>query len=70
MKHFENLTLLVKQMPNILRIDLELYHPLGIGKSKRLGRVQEYQNEKFLEKSAVYKYIEYLIENTSIKINI
>ena len=46
--HFDGIADLVQQHPNIIQVDLEPYHPMGLGKNKALGRSAAYTEEAFL----------------------
>ena len=59
-EHFENIAKLSERMENVISINLELYHPLGKDKAKRLGKTQKYQNDKFLTEDEVAPFAEYM----------
>ena len=47
--HYDFIADLANSHSNIIRIDLEPYHPLGVGKSEALGRPAAYRNPDFLD---------------------
>ncbi len=63
--HFEKLSRLANSLANLTEIHLEPYHPLGISKAQLLGKNQSYQNEKFLEPSALQPFAKALKEKVS-----
>ena len=54
-EHCDSIVSLANTYPNIEQIDLEGYHPLGIGKSEVLGKSAPYRNEAFLDKETLEK---------------
>ena len=47
--HYDAIIALVQDHPCIRQIDLEPYHPMGIGKTEALGKAALYSNEAFLD---------------------
>ncbi len=62
-EHFAGLRRLIEHMPRILGVDLEPYHPLGLDKTKRLGKEPSYCNPDFLDRDALASYAEALCES-------
>ncbi|MBQ9785452.1 MAG: glycyl-radical enzyme activating protein [Clostridia bacterium] len=52
-EHYNGIVALANAHPNIEQIDLEGYHPLGVGKSETLGKTAPYRNEAFLDKGTL-----------------
>lgn len=59
-EHFEGLKKLALSLKNLKEIHLEPYHPLGISKSKQLGKAQRYNNTSFLESSKIIPFADEL----------
>ena len=60
-EHYDSIVELAERYPAIREIDLEPYHPLGVGKSEALGRLPSYTNRSFMdsnEAAQVKQYIE------------
>ncbi len=68
--HFNELSKLSNSLKNVLEINLEPYHPLGIDKSKRLGINQEYDNKDFLNAKDIEAFMETLKENVTVPVKI
>ncbi len=69
-EHFENIAKLSERMKNVISINVELYHPLGIDKAKRLGKALKYENDKFLTEEEVIPFIEFMKNITQKEIKI
>lgn len=67
-KHFLELAELSNNLKNVTSIHLEPYHPLGLSKAQQLDKSQTYQNDKFLEPSAIRPFAEALGRKTNIQI--
>ncbi len=67
-QHFKELSRIANSYKNIVEVDLETYHPLGISKAEQLGIKQMYQNTKFLNKSEIECFAEILKTTTDIKV--
>ena len=63
-KHFDNLAELANTLNNVTAIHLEPYHPLGLSKARQLSKNQSYQNDKFLELSALEPFADALRTKT------
>ena len=68
--HFEKLAILAKSLENVIAIQLEPYHPLGISKSALLGKKESFSNGEFLNKEALTDFARFLFENCNIKTEI
>lgn len=69
-EHFENLERLVKSLKNVIALNLEPYHPLGISKVSLLNETQFYNNNSFLSADVLQPYAERLKKNLKIEIEI
>ena len=69
-EHYEGIAMLAGKYPNILQIDLEPYHPLGIGKLHSLSRTSEYERAEFLEKEALEDVREWIQKRVSAIVKI
>jgi pyruvate formate lyase activating enzyme len=49
--HVEGIADLANSHTCIQKIDLEPYHPLGVGKAEAIGRPLAYQNTEFMDNS-------------------
>ncbi|MCL2880038.1 MAG: glycyl-radical enzyme activating protein, partial [Treponema sp.] len=58
--HFQAIAALANSLENIIEINLELYHPLGISKCENFGLECKYQNSKFTDKSLGMDVAEYI----------
>lgn len=67
-EHFDGLAGLANCLNNITAIHLEPYHPLGLSKALQLNRKQLYQNDKFLELSALQPLADILRAKTNKEI--
>ncbi len=66
-RHFEETALLASSLKNIIAIEVEPYHALGIHKRKMLGLATE-SNFHVPEKEDVERYIEKLSSKTSVTV--
>jgi len=67
-EHFMKIAELANSLKNVIEIDIEPYHPMGIGKARRVGAEVRYTNEKPLEKSEIEPYIENMRTLTRVPI--
>ncbi len=51
-----------------LEVNVEPYHPLGVNKSKRLGRAPDYDNSEFTPDEKVKYYIERISKHTKVTV--
>lgn len=68
--HYDGIAALANAHPNVTRIDLEPYHPMGIGKSEALGKNAAYQNLEFLDPAVADRAKEYLERRVSVPVQI
>lgn len=66
--HFRSIAELADSLKNIIRIDIEPYHPLGIGKSEMLGVDYPLSGIGFPTEEAVYNWISTIGEQTSVPV--
>ena len=64
-KHFAQLAELADKHKNISAIQLEPYHPLGIEKSQKLGKICQYNNKNFLSAEELNPFVDYLKSKTN-----
>ena len=62
--HFDDLAKLANRLNGVTAIHLEPYHPLGLSKAQQLSKTQPYQNDKFLEPSALEPFANMLRAKT------
>ena len=67
-EHFDGIAALANSLTGVRAIHLEPYHPLGRSKAVRLGRTQVYENDTFLEPSALEPYADSLRAKTDIPV--
>lgn len=67
-EHFAELANLSNKLSGVQAIHLEPYHPLGISKSRQLGKEQAFTSEEFLVPDRLEAYAEYLRKNTDAEI--
>lgn len=51
--HYGGIAALAARLGGVREINLQAYHPLGLSKADRLGRIQPYANTEFLEKATL-----------------
>lgn len=66
--HFDRLATLANSLTGVTAVHLEPYHPLGQAKAARLGKNQSYENDSFLESSALEPYADGLRAKTNKEI--
>ncbi len=69
-EHFNKLSTLANSLENVIALQLEPYHPLGIEKASRLGKEQGYANPEFLENEALHSYTQLLSNQTNVTVEI
>lgn len=55
-------------LDHILQIDIEPYHPLGISKSRRLGREPLFAEESFPSDEAISEWISKIQKETKVPV--
>jgi pyruvate formate lyase activating enzyme len=55
--HFKGIGQLAESLRNVIRVDIETYHPLGIGKSKATGKPSLHEDPKIPPREATDAYI-------------
>ena len=63
--HFAKIAALAEELPGILSVDIEPYHPLGIGKAQRLGKQAAFEELGIPEKAVVDSWIEKIQKMTT-----
>ena len=49
--HYKQLGVIADKYSNILEVNIEPYHPLGVSKSENFGKTPGYANTKFMDKA-------------------
>ena len=62
-KHLLSIAQLAKKLKNLVSIQFEPYHPLGIEKAAKLGKKQKYESRDFLTKSDLTSLLEDISDN-------
>ena len=68
--HYDGIAALVNQYTCIEQIDLEPYHPMGVGKSDALGKTAAYANHDFLDPAIAEYAKQYIEQRVSIPVDI
>lgn len=68
--HIEGIITLVKNLKNVVEIDLEPYHPLGISKCEQIGKAPAFSESGFLSKEALMEYRDEIAAKTGIAVNV
>lgn len=68
--HMDGIAELVRTHSCILRVELEPYHPLGVGKAESLGRSLPYTNREFMEKARAEAFRNYLAPLISVPVQV
>lgn len=68
--HLNGIASLANRFPCIEQIDLEPYHPMGIGKATALGKQSAYTNSEFLEAALAEEAKAHIIPLVSIPVTV
>ena len=68
--HYDGIAEVANRHPNIEQIDLEPYHPMGIGKTAALGKTAAYSNEAFLDPALTEQAKAYIASRVTIPVRI
>lgn len=68
--HLDGIAALANRFSCIEQIDLEPYHPMGIGKTNALGKVASYTNDEFLETARAEEAKEHIAPRVSIPVTV
>lgn len=68
--HYDGIINLARQYSCIEQIDLEPYHPMGIGKAEALGKPAAYANHDFLDPAVTESAKAYIQSHVSTKVKI
>ncbi len=68
--HIEGIIALVNSLNNIVEIDLEPYHPLGISKCEQIGKMPAFDKGEFLSNEALVEYREKIEGKTGITVKV
>ncbi len=66
--HLTGIGRLASSLSHILRIEVEPYHPLGVGKSRRLGKEPDYPSDAFTDPKAVERWIKTIQRTTTLPV--
>jgi pyruvate formate lyase activating enzyme len=66
--HFAGIADIANKMHHILEIDIEPYHPLGISKSRQLGKAPLFEAELFVPDEMVAKWVNDIQTKTNIPV--
>ena len=69
-KHFDVISALANELKNVIAIHLEPYHPLGIDKAAKIGKIQEYNKSEFLSGRSILPFVNRMKEKTNINIEV
>ena len=67
-EHYDGIVALARKHRNIRQIDLEPYHPMGLGKMHALGRESVYTEQEFLSPAAAEEVRDYLASRVSVPV--
>ena len=68
--HFDGIAELANGLENVLEIQLEPYHPMGVDKSRRIGVEAAYDNPGFMDRGAIEGWREYLQARMGIRVSV
>lgn len=63
--HFEKIATIANELDGVLSIDVEPYHPLGVGKNERLGKQSSFGELPIPEKQTVEEWIANIQKKTT-----
>ena len=66
--HYDGIAAIANRYPNVTRIELEPYHPMGLEKLDALGKQAAYRNADFLAASDAEQAEKYIREKVSIPV--
>lgn len=69
-EHFDRISVLANNLKNVIAIHFEPYHPLGIDKAFRLGKIQKYDNKDFLSIDNIQQFVNQIKDKTAANIEI
>ncbi|MBQ9116006.1 MAG: radical SAM protein, partial [Clostridia bacterium] len=68
--HYDGIIEIAERENAVQAIELEPYHPMGIGKAIALGKPAAYGNSDFLDKETARKVMKYISERTTVPVAI
>jgi hypothetical protein len=68
--HFDGIAALANRFSCIEQIDLEPYHPMGIGKTIALGKNASYENRAFMDATQAEDSKTYVAERTAVLVTV
>lgn len=69
-EHFSGIARLAESLKNVIEVQFEPYHPLGVSKSRRLGRESAYRNPEFLPREKVEALAKKVQPTTRVKLTV
>lgn len=68
--HFDAIAELANGLKNVLEIQLEPYHPMGVDKSRRIGTRAVYDNPEFMDRNEIQAWRDHLAVRTDVKVSV
>lgn len=68
--HFDAIAELAGTLRNVIEIQLEPYHPMGVDKNRRIGGRAVYDNPEFMDKNAIEFWRDYLAGRTDVPVKV
>lgn len=69
-EHFSGIASLVSRLSCVKEIQFEPYHPLGVSKSRRLGKEPSYSRDDFLDREEVLPFADKIRDRVSVEIKV
>ena len=67
-EHFKGIAQIADSLKNIIRIEIEPYHPLGANKSEMLGKAYALEDLSFTDEKTVDMWLNTIKQNTKIEV--
>lgn len=68
--HYRSIAHIANELENVMQIDIEPYHPLGISKLLRLGKELTYENRSFLDMDLAIQVATFIQSETKVMVSI
>ena len=69
-EHAENIAALSRAHKGVISIEIEPYHPLGVTKGQRFGRMPKYDRDTFMDKNDAQAFANIVRENTDVPVEV
>ena len=69
-EHFDDIATLANELNNVVAVHFEPYHPLGIEKTVKLGKIPKYENKEFLNSDTIQPFVDRIKNKTNVDIQI